>query len=182
MQGILYKTAQKLGIHELFPSWWLTKLLATHVCPHTSLCTDVMFTITGADRANLNSSRVQIYECYNPAGTSVKNALHWAQLIVGQDLKMFDYKSVTANKKHYGQDTPPVYNITGLRVPTFLVMGGEDWLADPQDEIWLFSRIGHAVSKTMMIDYYNHVDFIWGLDAPNKIYYPVIKYMKSLLK
>ena len=156
--------------------------MVTHVCPHveTFLCTNVMFLITGADKSNFNSSRIEVYECHNPAGTSVKNAVHWAQLVNNQDLKMYDYKEEEENRKHYGQDTPPVYDITGLDVPTTLVMGGEDWLADPQDEIWLLGKIGNAVTKTIIIDYYNHVDFIWGLDAPQKVYHPIIEYMKSL--
>jgi lysosomal acid lipase/cholesteryl ester hydrolase len=137
-----------------------------------------MFAITGADTSNLNTTRIEVYECHNPAGTSVKNLVHWAQLIRDQDFKRFDYKE--ENWKHYGQATPPVYNISSLDVPTVLVMGGEDWLADPQDEIWLMSRIGQVVRKTVVIDYYNHVDFIWGLDAPDKVYRPIIEYLKTL--
>ena len=192
IQGVIWYAAQiqrtlewvvhKLGIHEIFPSWWLPKLIITHVCPYveTIFCTDFMFAITGSDISNFNSSRIEVYECHNPAGTSVKNLVHWAQLINDQDLKMFDYKEKEENRNHYGQNTPPVYDISSLEVPTVLVMGGEDWLADPQDEIWLLGQIGHVVTKTMVIDYYNHVDFIWGLDAPKKVYYPMIEYMKSI--
>lgn len=173
--------AATLGIHQLFPSSWLTKLLVTAVCPHfeVSLCTNLMFTITGSDLRNFNSSRVEVYECHNPAGTSLKNTIHWAQLINTNTLKMFDYGSEKDNTRHYGQPEAPGYDISGLTVRTVLVSGGEDTLADPQDELWLISQIGAAIVKVISIDYYNHLDFLWGLDAPEKLYYPIIKMLDS---
>ena len=62
-----------------------------------------------------------------------------------------------------------------------LVAGGNDWLADPKDELWLLERIKDTVVKFIYIDRYNHIDFLWGMDAPATLYYPLIELMKSML-
>ena len=44
-------------------------------------------------------------------GTSLQDINHWGQMIVTANTQMYDYGS-RDNKKHYGQKTPPVYNIS----------------------------------------------------------------------
>ena len=70
---------------------------------------------------------------------------------------------------------------TGLNIPTVLVTGEKDYLADPTDELWLLQQIKKTVIKFMYLDNYNHLDFLWSMDAPTRIYYPVIEIMKSML-
>lgn len=43
------------------------------------------------------------------------------------------------------------------------------------DEMWLMEQIHHTVLEIIFIDYYNHLDFIWGIDSPQKIYKPIIE-------
>lgn len=66
-------------------------------------------------------------------------------------------------------------------MPTVLVMGGEDWLGDPRDELWLIEQIGHTVKHYISIDYYNHLDFLWGEDAVKMVYQPMIEIMRKML-
>ena len=60
-------------------------------------------------------------------------------------------------------------------------MGGNDWLGDPRDELWLIEQIGHTVVEFFTIDHYNHLDFLWGEDAPKMVYHPMIEIMNKML-
>ena len=75
---------------------------------------------------------------------------------------------------NYSQDSPPEYNVSALTVPTALFTGGQDWLADPQDVAGLIPKIADTVFYHLNISYYDHLDFIWGLDAHTKVYKPIV--------
>ena len=47
-------------------------------------CTDLLFVLAGYDPAQLNATRVPVYVSHTPAGTSVQNMIHFAQV---QDLR-----------------------------------------------------------------------------------------------
>ena len=79
------------------------------------------------------------------------------------------------------QSTPPLYNVTKLTVPTFLFTGSKDWLADPQDVAALIPKIQGVIKKHINIPYYEHLDFIWGIDAATKVYKVIIDDIKKKL-
>ena len=70
----------------------------------------------------------------------------------------------------------PSYNLTALTVPTALFTGGQDWLADPQDVTELIPQINTTgkVFYRKNIDKYDHLDFIWGLDAATLVYQDIV--------
>lgn len=50
------------------------------------------------------------------------------------EFKKYDYKSAELNQKHYGQDTPPLYEwdkISGFKIA--LICGKTDLLSSPKD-------------------------------------------------
>jgi len=61
-----------------------------------------------------------------------------------------------------------------MDVATATFSGGNDWLADPTDVSELLPKLPHHVYH-QAIDYYEHLDFIFGLDANVKIYPHVIE-------
>lgn len=65
---------------------------------------------------NLNASRIQVYVSETPAGTSTMNIMHWAQGVETPNFQKFDWGSEEANQQHYGQDTPPQYDLGKLAV------------------------------------------------------------------
>ena len=181
-QRIIEWFLKEFHIKEFLPSNWFTKGFATMVCPEEpALCSEVLFVVGGYSHGNLDSSRNDIYISHTPAGTSVKNVIHWAQMKKAKKLQMFDFGSKKENMEHYGTPYPPEYNITGLKVPTVLVTGDNDYLADPTDELWLIQQIRQSVVKFIDLDNFNHMDFLWSMKAPTRVYYPVIDIMKSML-
>lgn len=60
-----------------------------------------------------------------------------------------------------------------MNVPTATWSGENDLLADPEDVKILLSEItNHIYHKT--ISYYNHVDFLFGLDVYHQVYSEII--------
>uniref|UniRef100_A0A8C0E6L9 Lipase n=1 Tax=Bubo bubo TaxID=30461 RepID=A0A8C0E6L9_BUBBB len=112
-------------------------------------------------------TQLDVYTSHYPDGTSVKNVIHWAQ--VGS-LKRRCFTP--------GMDTPPSYRLDEMPVPTAVWSGGEDWVADWRDVRLLLPRIAHLVAYIHISDW-NHWDFIWGLDAPQRLYSSILEMMEG---
>uniref|UniRef100_A0A8C2GD37 Lipase, gastric n=1 Tax=Cyprinus carpio TaxID=7962 RepID=A0A8C2GD37_CYPCA len=165
---------------DFFPQNDLIKFFATEFCsrkPLSVLCGNIFFLLCGFDEKNLNMSRTPVYTTHCPAGTSVQNMVHWAQAVKSSKLMAYDYGKA-GNMAHYNQSTPPLYNVRDMTVPTALWSGGQDTLADPQDVALLLTQIPKLVYHRN-IKHWEHLDFIWGLDAPQEMYNKLIKMMKE---
>ena len=79
------------------------------------------------------------------------------------------------------QPHPPPYNVTELTVKTALFTGGQDWLADPTDVANLIPKIKDVIFYHKNISYYDHLDFIWGLDAATQVYSEIITQINNML-
>lgn len=168
------------GRKDFFPQNDLIKFFATEFCsrkPLSVLCGNVFFLLCGFDEKNLNMSRTPVYTTHCPAGTSVQNMVHWAQAVKSSKLMAYDYGKA-GNMAHYNQSTPPLYNVRDMTVPTALWSGGQDTLADPQDVALLLTQIPKLVYHRN-IKHWEHLDFIWGLDAPQEMYNKMIEMMRE---
>ncbi|XP_051002305.1 lipase member K [Acomys russatus] len=165
--------------HTLFEQF-----IATKVCNRKifrSLCSKFMFFLTGFDPQNLNMSRLDVYMAQTPAGTSVQNLLHWAQAVKSGKLQAFDWGNPDQNMRHFNQLTPPVYNITKMRVPTAMWSGGHDVVASAKDTENLIPKVANLIYYKE-IPHYNHMDFYLGQDAPWEVYQDLIGLMEDYLQ
>merc|ERR1719193_80199 len=123
------------GVKEFLPSDMVFNWLARGICSWDTriFCTDLLFVLSGYDPQQLNSTRLPVYFSHTPAGTSVQNMAHFAQMVRSNKFQMYDYGSRFANRKHYNQSSPPLYDISAVKVPTSLYWGGKDLMADPRD-------------------------------------------------
>ncbi|XP_057634400.1 lysosomal acid lipase/cholesteryl ester hydrolase [Chionomys nivalis] len=169
------------GHKQFLPQSAVLKWLSTHVCTHVvlkELCTNVFFLICGFNEKNLNVSRVDVYTTHSPAGTSVQNLLHWVQLIKHHKFQAFDWGSSDKNYFHYNQSYPPVYDMKDMTVPTALWSGGQDWVADPSDISILLTQLPNLVYHKHIPEW-EHLDFIWGLDAPWRMYNEIVSLLRK---
>uniref|UniRef100_A0A8C0IZZ3 Lipase n=1 Tax=Chelonoidis abingdonii TaxID=106734 RepID=A0A8C0IZZ3_CHEAB len=117
---------------------------------------------------SLGGSRLPMYVGHSPAGTSVQNILHWRQLYRFSFLIHFPFC----------QTTPPVYKIEELKMPIAVWSGGHDLFADPKDVAALLGRITNLIYHKHFPEW-QHLDFIWGLDATKRMYVKIIELMKK---
>uniref|UniRef100_A0A8C0BSU8 AB hydrolase-1 domain-containing protein n=1 Tax=Buteo japonicus TaxID=224669 RepID=A0A8C0BSU8_9AVES len=154
------------------------KQFLPQLCKHPLLhkpCANLLFLLGGYNEKNLNMTRLDVYTSHYPDGTSVKNMIHWAQ--VGS-LKRVDHDGSSSERPVSLQETPPSYRVEEMPVPTAVWSGGEDWAADWRDVRLLLPRIAHLVTYGHIPDW-NHWDFVWGLDAPGRLYSSILELMEG---
>lgn len=132
--------------------------------PVRSLCSNVLFAISGFSNNNLNLTRIGVYSAEYPGGTSFKNMVHWLQGIRSGDFKRYDYGS--KNFDIYGQSIPPKYDLKQITHPNiYLFSARNDWLAPPEDVDFIRSEIGSKPKVDYVVpnDQFNHNDFMFAL-------------------
>lgn len=156
----------------------LTKTISMLICEisfFNPFCNDIIFQIAGPDNGQFNKSRLSVY-IGGEGGTSVMNMIHWVQMINSGKLQAYDYESVKENQRHYGNDSPPIYDISSVNVPIYLYWSLNDWLANTIDirKSLLSVLPNKSIRGGKVFKNYNHLDFIWGLRAANEIYRSII--------
>nr|XP_020656952.1 gastric triacylglycerol lipase-like [Pogona vitticeps] len=141
------------------------------------ICSNLLFIICGFNENNLNMSRLDVYSAHAPAGTSVQNIIHWKQAVRSGKFQAFDY-GWRDNQAIYNQPAPPEYDLTAMTVPTVVWSGGNDWLSDPTDVAAAVPQIKNLISH-VRIPEWNHLDFVFGQDAPEKLYYNILNLLKE---
>ncbi|KAM9336989.1 gastric triacylglycerol lipase [Symphorus nematophorus] len=168
------------GRRDFLPQSHMIEWFAEHVCAKTllsELCGNLFFVLCGFDEKNLNMSRTAVYTTHCPAGTSVQNMVHWAQAVHRGKLMAFDF-GAAGNMRHYNQSVPPEYHVQDMKVPTALFSGGQDTLADPKDMAVLLTQVSNLVFH-QHIGHWDHLDFIWGLDAPDVLFPSILKLLQG---
>ncbi|XP_029202026.2 gastric triacylglycerol lipase-like [Acropora millepora] len=167
-------------VRDFLPSNSASKWLAQDICSKEDfrrLCSNALFIISGFDKEQLNETRLPVYLSHTPAGTSAKNILHWLQMIKSRKFQMYDYGWLR-NLKRYGQLTPPKYNVSAMTVPVAVYWAQNDWLADPTDVRALLLQLPNKLYDKY-ITKWNHMDFIWAMDAATRVYKDIIKKMRT---
>ncbi|KAE9457917.1 hypothetical protein C3L33_10178, partial [Rhododendron williamsianum] len=96
-------------------------------------------------------------------------------------IAMYDYRSEDDNNKHYGQPTPPVYNMSSIPndLPLFLAHGGQDYLSDPADVQTLMGALSDHDANKLVVLYpkeYAHLDFTLAGNANQVVYDPIMSF------
>uniref|UniRef100_K1QFY0 Gastric triacylglycerol lipase n=1 Tax=Magallana gigas TaxID=29159 RepID=K1QFY0_MAGGI len=173
-----------LGRKDFLPNDWIFKVLGSTLCKEkitSIICMNVIFLLAGYDTSNLNVTRLPVYISHAPAGTSMQDMVHFAQMSRSGRFQAFDWGSPAKNRIHYNQDTPPVYNVSTMTTPTVLFWADHDWLADPKDVAALQGKITN-LKGSYEVKAWNHLDFIWGVDAATVVYKPIIELIIKDLK
>jgi len=117
--------------------------------------------VMGTNTYNSNKW-LQISSSWSPARASVKEAIHYGQMIKSETFQEWDYMDKKLNQEHYGQDTPPIVNIGKIRkVPIAMYVGMQDPLANYMDTRWIRDSISSVMSYTEIYDF-DHSSFLSG--------------------
>eukprot|EP00096_Caligus_rogercresseyi_P015886 TRINITY_DN8382_c0_g1_i1.p1 TRINITY_DN8382_c0_g1~~TRINITY_DN8382_c0_g1_i1.p1 ORF type:complete len:417 (-),score=34.87 TRINITY_DN8382_c0_g1_i1:29-1279(-) len=173
-----------LGINEIQPTNSLLNFFDKWICDLTTIqkeiCENILFLMAGYDYKQMNMTLLPIILGHEPGGTSTRTLIHFAQEINDDRFQKFDHGR-EENLKLYNQTTPPAYNIRdNVQVPIALLWSENDWLADPLDVQWLQDELKTVLVQSYRVPYkqFNHIDFLWGLNANAMVY----EFIKTLLK
>ncbi|XP_019870012.2 lipase 3 [Aethina tumida] len=167
------------GLNQFLPNNRIIKILSAE-CERNSWgrasCENIVFILCGFDKKEFNHDNLGVILHHTPAGASTKTILHYAHEIKNQGkFQHYDY-GADGNKKRYGTENPPDYNISNIETPIYLMYGLNDWLASPIDVLRLSSKLPHLIgSYEVKMDSWNHVDFIFGKDADKMVNKPLLK-------
>lgn len=154
-----------LGVGQLLPSAAYMDYVAEQWCDSEStvadICYNFLFLIAGPDSEELNEEYLPIILSHTPAGSSVHTFNHYAQTIMSGNFQKYDY-GLLGNLNHYGQNTPPLYNLSAVTTPVGLFWGQTDWIAAPEDVARLADELPNvALNHRVDKDEFNHLDFGW---------------------
>lgn len=114
-----------------------------------------------------------------PAGAAVNQFFHYGQEIISGHFRQYDYGRAQ-NLIKYNRSTPPDYNLENIKVPVAVYHSQNDWLATPKDVHILLKKLTNVVKHYLVPhEKFNHIDFLWGIDAPTLLYEEILKTMKT---
>ncbi|XP_014616133.1 PREDICTED: lipase 3-like [Polistes canadensis] len=175
--------AHLLGQNEFFPQSSILKFFVKYSCDLSSLgatvCSNVLFLITGFDKAQMNNTLLPVILSHVPAGTSTKTFIHLLQGVKSANFRQFDY-GAKRNLQIYNNITPPEYNISTITVPMALYYAPNDWLVNVKDVLNLSKELRNVVDKYKIpFEKFNHLDFLWAIDARKLVYNRILHTMKG---
>ncbi|CAI4231548.1 unnamed protein product [Auanema sp. JU1783] len=170
------------GDNEFMSNNIFTRMLTDIICDvsvNNPICENFIFSVSGPNSNQLNSTRIGIFLAHNPAGTSVRNMLHFAQMVRRRSMSAFDL-GLAGNLKTYGKAEPPEYKLDNVEASMYLFYSDYDWLANSVDvEGHLMKSLPKTTVKLAKKLYkFNHNDFLWGLRARKEIYDPIVNIIK----
>lgn len=162
---------------RFLPSSKFVRTVTREICDnhklHRLICRTVLNNLAGYDTKDYNMTRMPVFLSHSPAGTSLKNINHFAQLIESQKFHMYDY-GFLGNLLRYRTLWPPEYRINDITIPMHISYGSDDWLAAPKDVKWMAGQISQLES-IQEIQGYNHLDFLWAMSAKQHVYEGIMK-------
>lgn len=112
-----------------------------------------------------------------PDGSSTRPFVQYAQLHqLENEFRKYDFGSEKANQDHYGQSTPPSYDLNNIKVPVALFLGDSDDLACVDDARVLAERLpNNSLFEVVDFEGFTHLDFSIAIDADKLVYSKIIQ-------
>ena len=146
-----------------------------------TLCTPLYKFLLFEDPTSLNISRFPIYFTSFPAGTSSKDARHYAQNFDSKKFAEYDYGPLK-NQMLYGSIEPPEYNLTKItNSEIYFIKGPADTIADPIDVNALRKTLGSKIKGDIVISRprWGHLAVILAKEAGKYVNKPIIDILRK---
>ncbi|KAJ9575526.1 hypothetical protein L9F63_007596 [Diploptera punctata] len=155
---------------------WISKYGCEIITTEEKICEEWIFVLSGFDPAQFNMTLLPVILGHNPAGTSTKTIIHYAQEIHSGKFQHFD----EGTKDDYMNEEPQVYDLSKISVPIDLHYADNDWLASPIDVMHLANKLSNEVGLNKIpFEKFNHVDFIWAKNAYVLAYKKVLEVLEK---
>jgi len=118
---------------------------------------------------------------YEPGGTSIQNVKHWIQVYSAKKLIKYDYGSKSENKKHYGIEEPPEYDLKNMKkysIKSMVTISDTDPFCNPNDTLDFLKKIeDQSIVEVMNLTNYDHIDYLWSDSAYDEIYQKILNFL-----
>uniref|UniRef100_A0A146LAH3 Lipase n=2 Tax=Lygus hesperus TaxID=30085 RepID=A0A146LAH3_LYGHE len=184
LSSILVWLARSVGYSNILHNTLFTRGAGEIVCQDDfilgNMCKTVMFQLAGADNHLTNDTLAPLVTRHCPAGASIKQLQHFIQLTQnGGHFTQFDYGPVD-NMVKYGSLTPPHYPLDKITTPMLLYYSDNDNIAT-EPEVLRLAKSVKNVRSLYAIKYkdFNHLDFMWAINATALLFNPAINDMTT---
>ncbi|CAG9761996.1 unnamed protein product [Ceutorhynchus assimilis] len=178
-QSLLDLALPFLGIHGIAYTptiGVLGSLLCNQQSSLQPLCIVFIDLFAGFDADQVDKEKLPVFLSNTPNGVSIKDIKHYVQEMDSGHFRRFDYGKV-ANIVHYGQLTPPAFNVSKITAPLAVYYAKNDFMVSLNDvtrfvnELSTFPKVLHQVEY----DFFNHLDFITAKDVKSLLYDSLIE-------
>ncbi|XP_053607253.1 lipase 3-like [Plodia interpunctella] len=179
LEAVLEDTLFALGVVEIlgnreFFTWFSVNFCVDGVT--ADFCNEILYR---GDPEFYNTTMTPLLLGHAPAGASILQMIHYGQSINSKKFRRFNYLPIK-NIEVYGRPTPPDYDLNRVTVPTYLHYGYADLQADYRDINYLGDMLPNVAGRIPVPrESFNHLDFIWGIDAKAQLYDKLIEIMFS---
>ena len=109
--------------------------------------------------------------------TSFYTILHYAQNITNRCFQAYDWSEVRENIHRYGSASPPLYQLSDVRVPVALFWSPKDTLSSKQDMETLVTELPSIVDcREVNV---GHLDYLWGSNVKGDVYHDVLNMLAN---
>ncbi len=176
--------AHQAGKDEFLPHRPIFTKLAHNFCDTEhpdclEICANVFTEALDVTAETLNASMISFYLDHLPAGTSLPTLVHYAaNWLNGDTFNKYEFATDTLNELHYGQETPPEYDLSKVIAATFLYVGQRDRLGSPEDGVKINATIGNPSGFKWLN--YTHTDFFAADNVGRLVYDDVLAKMEEI--
>ena len=170
-----------VGVHEFLARGGASQEFLEFFCQLNSIST----TICGIGESLFdsfhpgsitNETMAKLFEHF-PAGTSVHNMARYGQSMRTSRFQKFDYGK-SKNLALYGQNQPPLYNLSAVTTPFLIIYGQNDHLVDTKDIDWLVTKVPNLLEAKLVDDpLWNHFDVAYSQHNRRLVFPKVNEYL-----
>ncbi|KPI97392.1 Lipase 3 [Papilio xuthus] len=170
-----------IGVGEVMSNNLFLKWAGESFCKDQAItqaiCSNILFYIGGWSDEQLNTTMMPVYFGHTPAGSSVRQFIHYEQGFFTKDFRRYNHGPLK-NIVLYGTRLPPKYDLSNILVPVFLYYSNIDPLAAVPDVNRLYKELGSKSKMMILLPSFNHFDYVWGINANTLLYDVVIRLMR----
>ncbi|XP_063979667.1 lipase 3-like [Diachasmimorpha longicaudata] len=182
--NLLGSAMEALGSYEFQPTDEFLNRVKAITCDAEAstqpLCENIMFLVGGYGTDQMNKTLLPAILGHVPAGSSVRQMIHYAQLMKSDGFTRFNH-GWWENLKRYRQFSPPKYDLSKVTAPVILHYSVNDIFSHVKDVNRLEEQLPNIHSKLRVPNpKFAHLDYMWGVDAYRLLYNQTVLLMNSL--
>ncbi|XP_058839959.1 lipase 1-like [Topomyia yanbarensis] len=174
LSDILYSASRS----EFLPNREKQYFFFQRLCPspEQTICRTVIYDMVGKNPEKLGVKPLRIFSGHYPAGASMKQALHYAQIIRDGIFRQFDYRDPGTNFQRYGSPRVPRYNLSRATLPVRTYFGYNDHVVNYLNVLQLEQELPNVVGSYPVSDkLFTHFDFVIGSEVKEVLYDEVVR-------